>query len=94
MWTQCEVEGNKYLLMKSIIEDKTDGHAVQKVDGFTYLNERKHRKKSTKGWHLCIQWKDGSTSWEQLAGINESNPVKVAKYTKAREIDDEPAFLT
>ena len=63
MWTQCEVEGNKYLLMKSIIEDKTDGHAVQKVDCFIYLNGRKHHKKSTKGWQLCIQWKDSSTSW-------------------------------
>ena len=63
MWTKCDVKGNEYLLMESIIDDKTDGHAVQKVDGFTYLNGRKHRKKSTKGWHLYIQWKNISTSW-------------------------------
>ena len=55
MWTQCDVKGNEYQLMESIIDDKMDGHAVQKVDGFTYLNGRKHRKKSTKGWHFCIQ---------------------------------------
>ena len=91
MWNQCDVEGNEYLLMGSIINDKTDGHAVQKVDRFTYLNGRKHHKKSTKRWLLCMQWKDGSTSWERLADIKESNPVKVAKYTKARGIGDDPA---
>ena len=52
MWTQCDVEGNEYQLMESIIDDKMDGHAFQKVDGFTYLNGRKNRKNSTKGWHL------------------------------------------
>ena len=59
MWDQCDVKGNEYLLMESIIDDKTDGHAVQKVDSFTYLNGRENLKNSTKGWHLCIQWKDG-----------------------------------
>ena len=78
--------------MESILDDKTDGHVVQKFDGFTYLNGRKHRKKSTKGWQLCIQWKDVSTSWERLADIKEPNPVEVAKYAKAGGIDDEPAF--
>ena len=35
MWTQCDVEGNEYLLMEFIVDNKTDGHSVQKVDGFT-----------------------------------------------------------
>ena len=69
MWTQCDVKGNKYLLMESIINNKTDGHTIHKVNGFTYLNGRKHRKKSTKGWKICIKWKDGSVSWERLDDI-------------------------
>ena len=52
MWTHWDVEGNEYLLMEYTINKKTDGHAVQKVDGFTYINGRKHSKNSTKGWHL------------------------------------------
>ena len=92
MWNQCDVEGNKYLLMESIIDEKTDGHAVHKVNGFTYLNERKHCKKFTKGWHLCIQWKEGSTPWEQVSDIKEPNLVEVAKYAKAIGINDEPSF--
>ena len=49
MWTKCDVKGNEYLLMESIIDDKTDGHAVQKVDGFTYLNGIKHCKEFNQG---------------------------------------------
>jgi hypothetical protein len=24
----------------------------------------------TKGWKLCVKWKDGTTSWERLADLN------------------------
>jgi hypothetical protein len=43
-------------------------------------------------WQLCIQWKDGTTSWERLADLKESNQVKAAEYAVARGIEDEPAF--
>jgi hypothetical protein len=49
-------------------------------------------KKTTKGWQLCIQWKDGTTSWERLADLKESNPVETAEYAVTRGIEDEPAF--
>ena len=40
--------------------------------------------KTTKGWQLCICWKDGSTSWEKLADLKEGcYPVQVAKWTTA-----------
>ena len=41
---------------------------------------------------LCVHWKDQSTSWERLADLKESNPVKVAEYAVSRGISDEPAF--
>jgi hypothetical protein len=28
----------------------------------------------TKGWKLCVKWKDSTTSWEQLADLKESYP--------------------
>jgi hypothetical protein len=49
-------------------------------------------RKSTKGWQLCIQWKDGSTSWERLADLKESNPIEVAECSVARGINVESAF--
>ena len=53
----------------------------------------RHLRKTTKGWKLCIEWKDGTTTWERLADLKESNPVEVAEYAIAQGIQDEPAFL-
>ena len=41
---------------------------------------------------MCIEWKDGTTTWERLATLKESNPVEVAEYAMAVGIDDKPAF--
>ena len=49
-------------------------------------------RKTTAGWHLCVLWKDGSTSWEWLADLKESYPVQVAEYAVAQGLDHEPAF--
>ncbi len=92
MWAQCDIEGNQYQLLEAIIDHKSNDDAVQRADGYVVLNGRKHMKKSTKGWELCIQWKDGTTSWERLADVKESNPIEVAEYSFARGIESEPAF--
>ncbi len=47
-----------------------------------------HYQKITKGWKLCIKWKDGTTSWEQLADFKESYPIKVAEFAVSRDIHD------
>ena len=44
------------------------------------------------GWDLCIQWKDGSTSWEKLSALKEAYPVETAEYAVANKIGSEPAF--
>jgi len=49
-------------------------------------------RKTAKGWHLCIQWKDGTTSWERLADLKESHPIDVAECAVTQGIDHEPAF--
>jgi hypothetical protein len=56
------------------------------ANGKTYL------KHSTVGWQLCCQWKDGSTSWENLADLKESPPIETAEYAKILGIDHELAF--
>jgi hypothetical protein len=55
-------------------------------------NGRKLPKRTTKGWELLVEWKDGNTSWIPLKDIKETNPVKVAEYAIANKIDHEPAF--
>ena len=59
---------------------------VVRPDGHTYLI------RSTVGWQLCCQWKDGSTSRESLADLKESHPIETAEYALTKGLDHEPAF--
>jgi hypothetical protein len=49
-------------------------------------------KCSTIGWQICCQWKDGSTSWENLADLKDSHPLETAEYAVTQGIDHKPAF--
>lgn len=62
------------------------------MDAYIIHNGRESRKTTTKGWHICIEWNDGTTLWERLATLKESNPVELAEYAVAVGIDDEPTF--
>ena len=53
---------------------------------------QKKLRKTTQGWNLCIEWKDGSTTWEPLKELKESNPIEVSEYAIANKIDHAPAF--
>ena len=92
MWSQCNIEGNQTLLMHAITDYKKVGHAITHADQYINVDGQQHHRKTTKGWHLCIQWKGGTTSWEQLADVKESNSVYVAKHVVAQGIDNKPAF--
>jgi hypothetical protein len=93
MYVQCDPDGNQYVLLDSIIDHRRLVTAItpsdQKVvrpDGLTYM------KRSTIGWQVCCQWKDGSTSWENLADLKESHPLETAEYAVTQDIDRKPAF--
>jgi hypothetical protein len=42
---------------------------------------------------LCVEWKDGTTSWERLSDLKESNPVEVSEYAAANSLLDTPDFF-
>ena len=42
---------------------------------------------------MCVQWKDGSTSWEHLCDLKESNPMEVAEYCISNHLTKEPVFI-
>lgn len=92
MFSQCDAEGNQYLLMKEIVDWRKDDTAVEKVDMYVGSGSNRHKRKTTKGWQLQVEWKDGTTSWERLADLKESNPVEVAEFAVGVGIHDEPAF--
>ena len=92
MYAQCDIEGNQYLLLDAIVDHRRYMSAIDKSDGHITKNGKKFRRRTTTGWRLCVQWKDGTTSWEKLADLKESYPLEVAEYAISREIDDQPAF--
>jgi hypothetical protein len=93
MHAQCDTEGRQYNLMEGIIDHRNDGHAIAPADMYIKHGSNKKVRKTTKGWHLCVEWKDGTTSWERLADLKESNPVEVADYADTKSLLDTPAFI-
>ena len=93
MYAQCDQDGNTMQLFDSLVDFRRCTTALcysdqraRKADGRTFM----HR--STKGWQLCVQWKDGLTSWEKLSDLKESHPIEVAEYTVVQSLELEPAF--
>ena len=91
LYSTVNDEGHRHVSLDSIVDHKSD-QALSKDDAFIELKGKRIRRMTTKGWQLCVQWKDGSTSWEHLKDLKESNPIQVAEYAVANSIDDEPAF--
>jgi hypothetical protein len=92
MYASCDDEGNEYLMMDSFVDHKSNAQAVTKESQRIVHRGRNSMRRSTVGWHLCVQWKDGSTSWQSLKDLKEAYPLAVTEYAVAQGIDGEPAF--
>ena len=44
------------------------------------------------GVKVCVRWKDGTMSWEQMVGIKQAYPLEVAEYAIAQGINETRAF--
>ena len=92
MYASCDADGNEYILFDSFVDHKSNRKAMTKDSQRIVHNGRNSLRRSTAGWHFCVQWKDGSTSWQSLKDIKEAYPVAVAEYTVEQGIDNDPAF--
>ena len=67
------------MLLDEISDHKSDGHEIQKEHGFYEgKNGNKHKKKTTRGWHLLVNWRDGTSYWVTLKDLKQSNPIELA----------------
>ena len=41
---------------------------------------------------MCVNWRDGTSTWERLADLKESNPIELAEYAVAQDIAHQLAF--
>jgi hypothetical protein len=93
MYSQCDHEGNQYMLLKGLIDHRKKSNALTLAKQHVQCeNGQVYRRKTTVGWQLCCQWENGSTTWENLKLLKESHPIVTAEYAIAHSIDHEPAF--
>jgi hypothetical protein len=86
--------GFQTVLLDEIVDHQCDcALAVNPEDAWIVsCNGNKTPWRTTKGWELCVRWKDQSTNWLPLKDSKASNPVQVAEYAIARNLQYEPAF--
>lgn len=94
IYSQVDQEGQTYAIQKEISNHRFDPTTeVREEDVFdTSYNRNKVLNKTTKGWELLVEWRDGASDWVSLNKLKESNPVDVAEYAVANRIDQSPPF--
>ena len=93
MITECDQDGRHYKLFREISDHRKDSTALNVAQGsFMTSAGNPVSKKTTRGWHILVEWRDGSLSWHRMADIKESYPIQLAEYAISNKIDHEPAF--
>ena len=93
MYAMCDKNGDHILLFDAIVDHKKNEKAMTRTEQkFVDSRGKQQYKRSTKGWEVCVRWKNGSTTWEKLSDFKECYPVQTAKYAATNDIDTEPAF--
>ena len=88
MYSRCNEEGHHILVLDEIIDHAKTKHAVEIDDA----DAAKKTRYTTKGWHFCAQWRNGTTSWHTLYDLKQTYPVEVAEYVINNKLASEPAF--
>ena len=84
---QVDDEGHNQLMLDEIID-----HRQNKIVTLSSNDVNQKKRRTTEGWDLCIQWKDGSTHWLLLKDVKNGYPLETANYEIRNGIHEEPAF--
>ena len=90
MYAQYHSEGNE--LLDVLVDYEKDNMAISLSDQQTTVWGRPVTHKTTAGWQISCQWKDGSTSWVKLSELKESHHVQTAEFAVAKGIEHEIAL--
>ncbi len=83
IYSQVDDDGNHLLLLGEITNHRSDNTAIHIDDKYITNGSNCILCRTTQGWFLQVQWHDGTTSWEPLHNLKESNPVEVAEHAVA-----------
>ena len=93
LFAQIDQDRQRFLLFDEIIDWRTYGSQIKSEDVFIHIfNGNKRRRETNKGWEVCIQWKYGSFTWNQVKDVKEAYPVQIADYAVQNRILKQPAF--
>jgi hypothetical protein len=60
LYSQLDNKGNQFLLLDEIIDHEKTANAIDENNKFQVSQNRNiHIRRTTKGWRLCVKWKDG-----------------------------------
>ena len=89
---QVDEEGHRQLLLDEIIDHSVNDEAITMENAYYTVGNTKRLKRTTKGWDIYVQWKDGSTDWIALKDLKDSYPVELTDYAINNGIHQQPAF--
>jgi hypothetical protein len=94
LYSMVDDEGYETSIFKRINDHRCDvSKALSKQEAWiTSHNGNKVPRYTTKGWDLCVEWCDGSTSWIPLKDLKVSNLVETAEYAISHNLTQEPTF--
>ena len=79
MYSQVDSNGHHTLHLKEITDLRKSEMSVIVYDKFVASKTgKKSLRNTTKGWDFLYLQKDGSTMWDPLKDLKESNPVDIA----------------
>jgi hypothetical protein len=89
VYNQVDDNGFDEVLFKEVVGHRKNVNALtENVDNLA----EPPVIRTTKGWDICIKWRDGSTSWHPLVEIKNSFPLHLAEYAMKHSLQDELAF--
>lgn len=93
LFSQVDEEGRRHTVLDHIIDARTDGTQTSEDDAFMVTkNGMRRRRKTTKGWEVCVIWRDKSTTWHKLKDTKDSYTVELAEYSVENKLSHLPAF--
>ena len=91
MLSGCNSKGHHFQLLGEITDHKIDLSAIRIINGFIRSkNGNQVLKKTTRGWKLLVECKDGTVDWLALKDLKESNPIELAEYPLANGTKEDP----
>ena len=74
-------------------DHRCDGTEIKSTEGY-YTSKGGHqtKKRTTRGWQVYLQWKDGSGDGVAIKDVKDSYPIELSEYAIAASISHEPAF--